>query len=226
MGFLDHSTNNIILDAVLTDKGRELLARNDGSFKIEKFTLGDDEIDYSIIQKYGRTIGKEKIEKNTPVFEGLTNQAQALKYKMISLSEQDLIRLPNLSLTTNSTVTLNRATLTTSTVTLEQSITNNEIVPVELKDEVYQISLSNLFLQVENDSPDSIDFNNTAFYTTPATENLPNGGTRLNFVLVLKSLTDSFFSIYGDSTGKIRTFVRITGMQSGAESTFEVQISQ
>ena len=34
MGFLDHSTNNIVVDAVLTDTGRRLLARNDGSFQI------------------------------------------------------------------------------------------------------------------------------------------------------------------------------------------------
>ena len=66
MGFLDHSTNNIIVDAVLTDKGRASLARNDGSFNLFKFGLSDDEVDYSIIQQYGRTVGKEKIEKNTP----------------------------------------------------------------------------------------------------------------------------------------------------------------
>ena len=70
MGFLDHSSNNIILDAVLTDKGRELLARNDGSFSIEKFALGDDEIDYSIIKQFGRTIGKEKIDNLNKIFEG------------------------------------------------------------------------------------------------------------------------------------------------------------
>ena len=51
MGFLDHSTNNVIIDAVLTDRGRELLARNDGSFEITKFALGDDEIDYNLYQK-------------------------------------------------------------------------------------------------------------------------------------------------------------------------------
>ena len=45
MGFLDHSTNNIIIDAVLTDRGRELLARNDGSFEITKFAFGDDEVE-------------------------------------------------------------------------------------------------------------------------------------------------------------------------------------
>ena len=64
MGYLDHSTNNIIVDAVLTDIGREFLARNDGSFSIVKFALGDDEVDYTMIEKFGRTVGKEKIEKN------------------------------------------------------------------------------------------------------------------------------------------------------------------
>ena len=41
MGFLDHSTNNIIIDAVLTDKGRELLARNNGTFRIVHYAFGE-----------------------------------------------------------------------------------------------------------------------------------------------------------------------------------------
>ena len=81
MGFLDHSTNNIIVDAVLTDTGRATLAKNDGSFVISKFAFGDDEVDYSIIQKFGSTVGKEKISKNTPVFEAQTNGDLALKYQ-------------------------------------------------------------------------------------------------------------------------------------------------
>ena len=51
MGFLDHSTNNIIVDAVLTDAGRLALARNDGSFQIFQFALGDDEVEYEIIEQ-------------------------------------------------------------------------------------------------------------------------------------------------------------------------------
>ena len=47
MSFLDNS-GDIILDAVLTDAGRERLARGDGSFKITKFALGDDEINYEL----------------------------------------------------------------------------------------------------------------------------------------------------------------------------------
>ena len=83
MGFLDHSTNNIIVDAVLTDIGRQSLARNDGSFSIYQFALADDEVDYEIIKQYGRTVGKEKIEKNTPVLEALTQGSLALKYPNI-----------------------------------------------------------------------------------------------------------------------------------------------
>ena len=65
MGFLDHSTNNIILDAVLTDLGRRALARNDGSFEIFKFAFSDEEVDYGNIVEFGRTVGKERIEKIT-----------------------------------------------------------------------------------------------------------------------------------------------------------------
>ena len=72
MGFLDHSTNNIIIDAVLTDQGRKLLAENQGAFKISFFSLADDEVDYTTIRKFGRTVGKEKISKN-----GIGNEIRA-----------------------------------------------------------------------------------------------------------------------------------------------------
>ena len=61
MGFLDHTTNNIVIDAVLTERGRELLSQNNGSFQVTSFAFGDDEVDYSNVVKYGRQMGKEKI---------------------------------------------------------------------------------------------------------------------------------------------------------------------
>jgi len=90
MGFLDHTTNSIIIDAVLTERGRELLARNDGSFQINAFAFGDDEVDYSNIIKYGLAMGKEKIEKNTPIFEAQTNENHAIKYNNITLSSSNV----------------------------------------------------------------------------------------------------------------------------------------
>jgi len=83
MGFLDHSTNNIILDAVLTDYGRQQLSLVNSSFNITHFSFGDDEVDYRMIKRYGRAVGKEKIEKNTPIFEAITNPNAALKYRLI-----------------------------------------------------------------------------------------------------------------------------------------------
>ena len=43
MAFLDNSGDTII-DVVLTDEGRQRLAKGDGSFNVAKFALGDDEI--------------------------------------------------------------------------------------------------------------------------------------------------------------------------------------
>ena len=50
MAFLDNS-GDIILDAVLTDLGRKRLAEGNGRFKIDKFALSDDEIDYGLYDK-------------------------------------------------------------------------------------------------------------------------------------------------------------------------------
>jgi len=90
MGFLDHTTNNVIIDAVLTERGRELLSQNTGNFSISSFSFGDDEVDYTNIKKYGLQMGKEKIEKNTPIFEAQTNENLALKYNNISLNNNNL----------------------------------------------------------------------------------------------------------------------------------------
>ena len=52
MGFLDHSTNNIIVDAVLTDVGREKLAAATSSENfVASYAFADDEIDYTMIKK-------------------------------------------------------------------------------------------------------------------------------------------------------------------------------
>ena len=63
MGFLQGDTNNIILDAVLTDTGRKFLSQNNQSFKVSKFALGDDEIDYGIIQNMVAQLAKKKLKR-------------------------------------------------------------------------------------------------------------------------------------------------------------------
>ena len=232
MGFLDHSTNNILLDAVLTDTGRQMLARNDGSFSIARFALGDDEVDYTIVQRYGRTVGKEKIEKNTPIFEGLTNQAFAQKFKLVSISNPNLVYLPAIELEGITSVTLARNSGTSSSpVSVRQTIANATKLDVELMDDVYQIEMNNLFLQLSKDNrgqqPNFIDNQQRARYELSA-DSSTDTGTSLKFTLSLKSITDSQFDVYGSSTDKttVSTYVRITGKRSGAVKEFLVSITK
>lgn len=233
MGFLDHSTNNILLDAVLTDTGRQMLARNDGSFSIARFALGDDEVDYTIVQRYGRTVGKEKIEKNTPIFEGLTNQAFAQKFKLVSISNPNLVYLPTLVLDGDvSSVTLVRNSSSASTnVTVRQSITTATKLDVELMDDVYQVEMNNLFLQLSKSNrgqqPNFIDNQQRARYELSA-DTTSDTGTSLSFTLSLKSITDSQFDVYGVNLTKttINTYVKITGKRSGTVKEFLVSITK
>jgi len=236
MGFLDHSTNNLILDAVLTDVGRQFLARNDGSFSIHKFALGDDEINYTVVGKYGRTVGSEKIEKNTPVFEALTNQATAQKYKLISVSNPNLLRLPIMSLSGDANVsaltglvTLGRNTQKTSNVTVQQTIQNETTIDVELRDQTFIIDVPNLFVQVLSNTPENVDGNQRATYilTRSPAENA-FGGSSVQFTLSVKSLSDALFASYGTTADKtkIKAFMKVTGVQSGAVQDIGIVIDK
>jgi hypothetical protein len=236
MGFLDHSSSNIIVDAVLTDIGRQFLARNDGSFSIVKFAFADDEIDYSIIQKFGRVIGKEKIEKNTPIFEAQTNAGLALKYKNISLSNPNLYRLPKISLTAgSSSTTVNLISMklnsvdATKQLTFTQQIIGESTIDSELRDQQFVVKLPNMFLQIVGATPDFVDRDGIAYYTvirSPTTT--AAGGAITTFTLALKSITDTQFLIYGLSTDKtvINAVGSVIGLQSGAVSDFTVSISK
>ena len=85
MGYLDNSV--VTVDAILTKKGRELLARGDGSFKITQFALSDDEIDYTLYNPthplgsayYGQAI------ENMPLLEAFPDETQIMKYKLTTL---------------------------------------------------------------------------------------------------------------------------------------------
>lgn len=236
MGWLDHSTNNLILDAVLTDVGRQFLARNDGSFSIHKFALGDDEINYAVIGKYGRTVGSEKIEKNTPVFEALTNQATAQKYRLISVSNPNLLRLPVMSLSGDanvsaltSLVTLGRNTQKTSNITVQQTIQNETTIDVELRDQTFIVDVPNLFVQVLNNTPENVDGNQRATYilTRSPAENA-FGGSSVQFTLSVKSLSDALFTSYGTTADKtkIKAYMKVTGVQSGAVQDISIVIDK
>ncbi len=102
MAFLDNS-GDIILDAVLTDTGRLRLAQGDGGFKISKFALGDDEINYELYNKtHASGSAYYDLEVlQTPVLEAFTNNTSNLKSKLVSLSRTNILYMPTLKLNKN-----------------------------------------------------------------------------------------------------------------------------
>jgi hypothetical protein len=85
MGYLNNTA--VTVDAILTAKGRELLARGDGSFRITQFALSDDEIDYTLYnptQPSGSAFYGEAIE-NMPLLEAFPDENQIMKYKLVTL---------------------------------------------------------------------------------------------------------------------------------------------
>ena len=85
MGFLNNTS--VTVDAVLTKKGRELLARGQDEFKITKFALADDEVDYRLWDTahpngsnyYGSVI------ENMPILESFVDENQIMRFKLVSL---------------------------------------------------------------------------------------------------------------------------------------------
>mgnify|MGYP003142087682 FL=1 len=85
MGYLDNT--QVIVDAVLTKRGRELLARNDGSFRITQFALADDEIDYSLYNEFhpnGSQFAGEAIENGT-LLEAFPDENNIMIHKLVTL---------------------------------------------------------------------------------------------------------------------------------------------
>ena len=102
MAFLDNS-GDIILDVVLTDHGRKVLSKGDGSFQITKFALGDEEVDYSLYNS-SHASGSAYYDLEilqTPVLEAFTNNASSMKTKLVSFSDTGLLYLPVLKLNEN-----------------------------------------------------------------------------------------------------------------------------
>jgi hypothetical protein len=100
--FLDNS-GDIILDAVLTDIGRQRLARADGTFKISAFSFGDDEINYRLYDSTQSTAAKDINILKSPIFEAFTNAATSLQYNLVTLQGKDkTLFLPVAKLNTNS----------------------------------------------------------------------------------------------------------------------------
>ena len=103
MGYLNNTS--IVVDAILTRKGRELLARGQNEFNITHFALADDEIDYTLWNPdhpqgsayYGAVI------EAMPITEAVPDETQVMRYKLVTLPKKTvripIVSVPNTSIT-------------------------------------------------------------------------------------------------------------------------------
>jgi hypothetical protein len=85
MGYLNNTI--VTVDAILTTKGRQLMAQNNGTFRITQFALADDEIDYTLYNPNhpsGSAYYGEAID-NMPLLEAFPQETQTMKYKLVTL---------------------------------------------------------------------------------------------------------------------------------------------
>ena len=112
MGYLDNTS--VTVDAILTNKGRELLSKGDGTFNITQFALSDDEIDYTLWNPqhdlgsnyYGIVI------ENMPLTEAIPDESQVMKYKLLTLNNQNTTRIPIITVAGNSSILDSAASMT------------------------------------------------------------------------------------------------------------------
>jgi hypothetical protein len=219
MSFLNNQT--VTIDAVLTKKGRELMARNDGSFQITQFALADDEIDYTLYNPShpsGSAFFGEAIEK-MPLLQAFTDDTQNLKYKLVTLP-RGTSKLPVLN-------------LGYAAVTLRQSAAIN-ITPQTLN---YLGAVSTFepsgYLMTIGDSRFLSTFSSTGIDTTGlnVTQPIPNAsGTSLSQSAIGTSfslIATTINTLFGTSAlpgATITTTITCVGRDSGARITIPLTI--
>lgn len=234
MGFQDNSSE-IFIDAVLTDLGREKLARNDGSFEIVAFRLGDDEIDYRFWNELTGSDSKDRKILDTPIFEAFTNENIALKYPLVSIRNARLQFLPHFKAKPSS-IELKEQTDSVGggvDVIVSQDISRSQtVLPAEIIDLNYSVEVDNDLLYVHDEIPSSVTPFGTAKYIITASPGRTTaaGGTEVKFNLRVQTLTTEAFDVLvGANVAKPRTIntkIIVSGQQSGMNIQIPVAITE
>lgn len=232
MAFLDRS-GDIQADAVLTDIGREKLARNDGSFKAVGFVYADDEIDYRLFNPTTGSAFVDSVLTATPVFESLVNEKINLEFPMMIITNPNLKYLPSLT-ADNSAVSIGEEKGLSAGVTVRYFQSTNQnarIVPPEIQDSGYKVELSNELLQVEDESPTDISSYGTAIYILARDSQLIQStqGSQITFKIRPQSLSNATWDTLGNGTvgsRSITTKIKATGLNSGLSAEVTVTINE
>jgi len=215
MGYLNSQL--ITVDAILTKKGRQLIALGDGSFRITQFSLADDEIDYTLFnpshpsgsQFYGEAI------ENMPLMEAFPDETQIMKYKLITLP-RGTSKMPVLDLGYTSITLRQGASLAITPQTLNYLGNNQTNETSGYTATISDIRLLSTFngVGVENTGTDI-----TAIQTLGTNISKTVIGTTIN----LKATTIN--TLFG-SRNQLQATLTIVGRDSGARIQIPITITQ
>jgi hypothetical protein len=218
MGYLNNAV--VTVDAILTTKGRELLARNDASFQITQFALGDDEIDYTLYNPNhpsGSAYYGEAID-NIPLLEAFPSELQIMKYKLTTLP-RGTAKLPVLDLGYAAITMKQGAQLSITPQTLNY-LGNEQIFETSgYSATIGDVRLFNTFAGQGIQTESAITANADATVTLGTNVSKTVIGTQINLTATTVN------TLFGTNT-QLRTTLTVTGLDSGARLTIPVTITQ
>lgn len=216
MAYLNNSS--VIVDAILTKKGRELLARNDGSFRITQFSVSDDEIDYTLYNPNhpsGSAFYGEAIE-NMPVIQAFPNETEIMKYKLITLP-RGTAKLPVVSLGYENIVLKQGSSLSITPQTLNYLGANSTFEQSGYVATIGDVRTLNAFNGVGINTPEATSLNATSTIGTNVSKTVI--GTSINLTATTVN------TLFGANTTLYTTLI-VTGRDSGARISVPVQIKK
>ena len=219
MGYLNNQV--VTVDAILTKKGRELLAKNDGSFQITQFALSDDEIDYTLYNPThpsGSAFYGEAID-NMPLLEAFPIETQIMKYKLATLP-RGTAKLPVVDLGYSSITLKQGASIAITPQTLNFLGNATAFETSGYTATISDVRLMSTFTGVGIDSDAATTANNNVNTTTLGTNvSTTVIGSQFN----LRATTVN--TLFGNNASLSSTIVFV-GIDSGARLTLPVTITK
>jgi hypothetical protein len=210
------SNTSVVVDAILTKKGRELLARNDGSFRITQFSLADDEVDYTLYNPNhpsGSAFYGEAIEA-MPIIQAYPNDMEIMKYKLITLP-RGTAKIPVLDLGYSTIRIRQGASLAITPQTLNYLGATSTFEQSGYVATIGDVRTMSSFNGVGINTPEATALNSTTTIGTNVSKTVV--GTTINITATTVN------TLFGSNTALYTTLV-VVGRDSGARISVPVTI--
>jgi hypothetical protein len=222
MGYLNNQV--VTVDAILTNKGRELLAKNDGSFRITQFALADDEIDYTLYNPThpsGSAFYGEAIQ-NMPLLEAFPIETQIMKYKLATLP-RGTAKLPVLDLGYSAVTLVQGASLAITPQTLNYLGNTQGYETSGYSATISDVRLMSTFTGVGINTDAATAANTAASATSTTTLGTNVSATVIGSQINLRATTVN--TLFGNNQ-QLSATLTVVGLDSGARLTIPVTINK